>query len=128
MLETALKGSKKYWILIGVLFGLHGMGATAFLYQLSKGLTVTGMSRDVSWGIYIAQFTFLVGVAASAVMVVLPYYLHNYKAFGKLAVLGEFLAISAVTREGLPELVTIIASELDRMRQADPLDSSSDEG
>jgi GTP-binding protein len=37
-------------------------------------------------------------------------------------------AISAVTREGLPELVTIIASELDRMRQADPLDSSSDEG
>ena len=72
MLETALKGSKKYWILIGVLFGLHAMGATAFLYQLSKGLTVTGMSRDVSWGIYIAQFTFLVGVAASAVMVVLP--------------------------------------------------------
>lgn len=96
MLETALKGSKKYWILIGVLFGLHGMGATAFLYQLSKGLTVTGMSRDVSWGIYIAQFTFLVGVAASAVMVVLPYYLHDYKAFGKITILGEFLAIAAV--------------------------------
>jgi len=95
MLETALKGSKKYWILIGVLFGLHGMGATAFLYQLSKGLTVTGMSRDVSWGIYIAQFTFLVGVAASAVMVVLPYYLHDFKAFGKMTILGEFLAIAA---------------------------------
>jgi molybdopterin-containing oxidoreductase family membrane subunit len=96
MLETALKGSKKYWILIGVLFGLHGMGATAFLYQLSKGLTVTGMSRDVSWGIYIAQFTFLVGVAASAVMVVLPYYLHNVKEFGKITILGEFLAVAAV--------------------------------
>ena len=54
------------------------------------------MSRDVTWGLYIAQFTFLVGVAASAVMVVLPYYLHNYKAFGKMVILGEFLAVSAV--------------------------------
>jgi len=97
MLETALKGSKKYWILLLVLFGLHGVGASAFLYQLNKGLTVTGMSRDVSWGIYIAQFTFLVGVAASAVMVVLPYYLHNVKEFGKITILGEFLAVAAVS-------------------------------
>ena len=55
------------------------------------------MSRDVSWGFYIAQFTFLVGVAASAVMVVLPYYLHDVKEFGKVTILGELLAISAVT-------------------------------
>jgi molybdopterin-containing oxidoreductase family membrane subunit len=57
---------------------------------------VTGLSRDVPWGFYIAQFTFLVGVAASAVMVVLPYYLHDYKAFGKITILGEFLAVAAV--------------------------------
>ena len=50
----------------------------------------------MTWGFYIAQFTFLVGVAASAVMVVLPYYLHNFKVFGKITILGEFLAISAV--------------------------------
>ncbi|OPZ15733.1 MAG: Polysulfide reductase, NrfD [candidate division BRC1 bacterium ADurb.BinA364] len=55
------------------------------------------MSRDVTWGFYIAQFTFLVGVAASAVMVVLPYYLHDFKAFGKITILGEFLAIASVT-------------------------------
>ncbi len=54
------------------------------------------MSRDVSWGLYIAQFTFMVGIAASAVMVVLPYYLHDYKAFGRTVILGEFLAVSAV--------------------------------
>lgn len=50
----------------------------------------------MSWGLYIAQFTFLVGIAASAVMLVLPYYLHDYKAFGKITVLGEFLAVAAV--------------------------------
>ncbi len=54
------------------------------------------MSRDVSWGLYIGQFTFLVGVAASAVMLVLPYYLHNCKQFGKIVILGEFLAVSSV--------------------------------
>ena len=74
-----------------------GLGFIACLTQLNRGLTITGLSRDVSWGIYIAQFTFLVGVAASAVMVVLPYYLHDVKAFGKITILGEFLAIAAVT-------------------------------
>ncbi|MCK7466760.1 MAG: polysulfide reductase NrfD [Desulfosudis oleivorans] len=62
--------------------------------QFNEGLGITGMSRDVSWGFYIAQFTFLVGVAASAVMVVLPYYLHDYKTFGRITILGEFLAIA----------------------------------
>jgi Ni/Fe-hydrogenase subunit HybB-like protein len=70
-------------------------------YQYDQGLMVTGMSRDVSWGFYIAQLTFLVGVAASAVMLVIPYYLHHYKTFGRITILGEFLAIAAVTMCGL---------------------------
>lgn len=97
MLELALKGNKKYFGWITALLVLIGIGFGAYLHQLGFGLGITGMSRDVSWGFYIAQFTFLVGVAAGGVMVVLPYYLHNYKAFGKVTILGEFLAISAIT-------------------------------
>lgn len=96
MIEKALSGSRRYWIWIAVLLGLIVLGTIAWFHQLSAGLTATGMSRDVPWAFYIAQFTFFVGVAASAVMVVLPYYLHHYKAFSKLTVIGEFLAISAV--------------------------------
>jgi len=96
MLEKALLGSKKYYTLLAALLGLFGIGFLTYLYQLNVGLGITGMSRDVSWGFYIAQFTYFVGVAASAVMVVLPYYLHDYKAFGKITILGEFLAIGAV--------------------------------
>lgn len=96
MLETALKGSRRYWTWILFLLAVIGTGFIAYLYQFRIGLGVTGMSRDVSWGLYIGQFTFLVGVAASGVMVVLPYYLHNYKAFGRITVLGEFLAIASV--------------------------------
>ena len=97
MLEYAIKGDKKYWGLLAVLGGIAGIGALFYLWQFKFGLGITGMSRDVSWGFYIAQFTFLVGVAAGGVMVVLPYYLHNYKAFGRITILGEFLAIAAIT-------------------------------
>ncbi|MFH1049523.1 MAG: NrfD/PsrC family molybdoenzyme membrane anchor subunit [bacterium] len=96
MLEKVFIGSKKYWAWVIFLCALVGTGTLAFIYQFQEGLQVTDMSRDVTWGIYIAQFTFFVGVAASAVMVVLPYYLHNYKEFGKITILGEFLAIGAV--------------------------------
>ena len=97
MIEKALVGDRRYWTFILVLVGFIFMGTVFYLRQLSVGLTATGMSRDVPWAFYIAQFTFFVGVAASAVMVVLPYYLHNFKVFSKLTVIGEFLAISAVT-------------------------------
>ena len=101
MFEKALRGTRRYWIWILCLVAVIGLGFFAYLRQLDVGLGVTGMSRDVTWGLYIAQFTFFVGVAASAVMVVLPYYLHNYKAFSKVTILGEFLAISAVVMCGL---------------------------
>ncbi|MBU4127176.1 MAG: polysulfide reductase NrfD [Proteobacteria bacterium] len=97
MLELALKGDRKYWGLVIVLLTFMGVGFAVYLKQLDFGLGITGMSRDVSWGFYIAQFTFLVGVAAGGVMVVLPRYLHDYKAFGRITILGEFLAIAAVT-------------------------------
>jgi len=97
MLEKALRGSPRYWGLLFVLMAVIGLGLGFYLYQLSFGLTITGMSRDVSWGFYIAQFTYLVGVAASTVMLVLPYYFHHFKAFSKMIILGEFLAIASVT-------------------------------
>jgi Ni/Fe-hydrogenase subunit HybB-like protein len=96
MLEKALVGSKNYWAWLALLLLLIAGGTVCYLQQYNEGLTVTGLSRDVPWGLYIAQFTFLVGVAASAVILVLPYYLHDYKSFGKVVVLGEYLAISAV--------------------------------
>ena len=96
MLDIALKGSKNYWLWIGFLLLVIAAAGAVYLDQFINGLMITGMSRDVSWGFYIAQFTFLVGVAAGGVMVVLPYYLHDYKAYGRITILGEFLAIAAV--------------------------------
>lgn len=97
MLEKALTGSRRYRTWVFFLLAMVGVGFVNYLYQFKNGLGITGMSRDVSWGLYIGQFTFLVGVAASAVMLVIPYYLHDFKKFGKIVILGEFLAVAAVT-------------------------------
>jgi len=97
MLENALVGTKRYYALLAALLAIIAVGTFFYFQQLNFGLGITGMGRDVSWGFYIAQFTYLVGVAASAVMVVLPYYLHDYKAFGRITIMGEFLAVGAVT-------------------------------
>ena len=72
------------------------IGVIAYIYQLAEGLRITGLSRGAPWGLYIGQLTFLVGVGASAVMVVLPYALHHDAAFAKLTVLGELLSICAL--------------------------------
>lgn len=96
MIEKALKGSTGYWVWMLFLLSLMGIGAICYVQQFNYGLGITGMSRDVTWGVYISQFTFLVGVAAGGVMLVLPYYIHNYKAFGRIVILGEFMAIAAI--------------------------------
>jgi molybdopterin-containing oxidoreductase family membrane subunit len=113
VLEKALKGSRGYGIWVALLLLLTGIGFFFYLRQLDYGLGITGMSRDVSWGLYIAQFTFLVGIAASAVMLVLPYYLHDHKAFGKITILGEFLAVSAVIM-----CLTFVLVDLGRLDRA----------
>ena len=84
------------WLWLGFLAALMGISGFFYLRQLDVGLGITGMNQNVTWGLYISQFTFLVGIAASAVMLILPYYLHDHKVFGRITLLGEFLAVSAV--------------------------------
>ncbi len=96
MLDKAFEGSRKYWAWLMFLGAIALIGVYYYIQQFMYGLGLTGLHRDVSWGLYIGQFTFLVGVAASAVMLVIPHYLHDFKTFGKIVILGEFLAIAAV--------------------------------
>ena len=107
MLERAIKGTQGYWWWLIFLLGLMGIGFGCYLYQFFEGLKITGMSRDVSWGLYIGQLTYFVGVAASGVMVVLPCYLHDYKAFGRITILGEFLAVASIVMCGLFVIVDL---------------------
>lgn len=90
------KGSKAYYIWVVTLLCFMGIGFLAYLYQLQHGLIVTAMRDQVSWGFYISNFTFLVGVAAAAVLLVIPAYVYHWKPLKEVAVLGEMLAVSAM--------------------------------
>lgn len=96
MLEKLFSGPKSYYVwLLFLLCVIAGCGLV-YLDQLQSGLGITGMNREVSWGLYISQFTYFVGVAASAVMLVLPAYFHHYKKFKRMIIFGEFMAVAAV--------------------------------
>ncbi len=95
MIDLAFRGSRSYWIWMSFLAIIGTIGILCYIQQLHDGLAITGMSRDVSWGMYIAQLAFFVGIAASGVMVVLPCYLHEQKEFSRITILGEFLAVVA---------------------------------
>jgi molybdopterin-containing oxidoreductase family membrane subunit len=89
-------GGKRYhsWLLF--LVALMAIGAFGYYRQTVHGLGVTGMTDQVSWGLYIANFTFLVGVAAAAVMMVIPGYLYHNKEVKGGVLLGEMVAIGAI--------------------------------
>src|ERR1017187_2481234 len=93
---ATMSGSRAYRWWMAALAAAIVAGVLLWVRQWNQGLALTGMSRDVAWGLYVGQFTFFVGVAASAVTVVLPYYLHAWKAFGRVVILGELLAIASI--------------------------------
>lgn len=96
-LRQVLIGDRKYylWILFLSIFVL--LGLYAYIGQATRGLIVTAMRDQVSWGFYVANFTYLVGVAAAAVLLVVPAYLYHFKPIKEIVLFGELLAISAIT-------------------------------
>ena len=90
------EGDWRYYLWIGLLFAVCLLGLNAYAKQLVHGLIVTDMSDQVSWGVYIANFTFLVGVAAAAVMLVIPVYIYKNEDLHDLVIFGELLAIAAI--------------------------------
>ena len=94
--RVTTEGDWRYYAWIGLLFAVTLIGVNAYCKQLVHGLLVTGMSDEVSWGVYIANFTFLVGVAAAAVMMVIPVYIYNNEEMHDLVIFGELLAVAAI--------------------------------
>lgn len=94
--RQVIAGGRAYWAWVAFLVAMIGVGAVAYAHQASTGLIATNMRDQVSWAFYIGNFTFLVGVAAAAVLLVIPAYVYQWKPLKEVVVLGELLAISAL--------------------------------
>lgn len=95
------KGNWLYWMWVLSLLAVIGVGAGAWIHQAKVGLLTTNMRDQVSWAFYIGNFTFLVGVAAAAVLLVIPAYVYDWKPIKEVVILGELLAISSIAMCGL---------------------------
>src|SRR5512139_2722385 len=94
--RQVVTGGKAYKAWVAFLLVTIAIGLTFYARQWSHGLIATNMRDEVSWAFYIVNFTFLVGVAAAAVLLVIPAYVYHWKPIKEVVVLGELLAISAL--------------------------------
>ncbi len=94
--KIVTRGNKWYYLWVLFLLGLTAWGGLGYVDQLKEGLMVTNMRDSISWAFYIGNFTFLVGVAAAAIMLVIPAYIYNWKPIKEVVIFGELLAVSAV--------------------------------
>ena len=94
--RLAFDGDWRYYSWAGFLIFVSLLGLNAYAKQFVHGLIITDMTDQVSWGVYIANFTFLVGVAAAAVMLVIPVYIYKNEELHDLVIFGELLAVAAI--------------------------------
>jgi len=97
VLKQVTVGNRYYYAWLAFLGLLIFIGAVSYGAQLQKGLIVTAMRDQVSWGFYISNFTFLVGLAAAAVLLVVPAYIYNFKPIKEIVLFGELLAVAAIS-------------------------------
>ncbi len=95
-LVSATSGGHRYHLWMGALTLVMLVGGFAYAIQLRDGLIVTGMNDHVSWALYISNFTFLVGLAAAAMMLVLPAYVLGDVDFSRAVLIAEGVAVSAI--------------------------------
>lgn len=92
----SFQGSSKFYAWMTILSVLSLIGLNAYCRQLVQGLYSTGMTDYVSWGLYIANFAYLVGMAAAAVMLVIPVYIYRNEKLENVVILGELFAIASI--------------------------------
>jgi Ni/Fe-hydrogenase subunit HybB-like protein len=95
-LREVFRGGRAYWTWVGALCVVILTGLLFYARQLDQGLITSGMSDQVSWGVYIANFTYLVGIAAAAVMLVIPAYVFHRDDVKHVVLIGEGIAVAAV--------------------------------
>jgi len=91
-----VRGDVRYYAWMVFLLALIGLAISRYVRQLDRGLITTAMRDQVSWGFYIANFTFLVGIAAAAILLVIPAYLYQFRPIREIVLFGEMVAITAV--------------------------------
>jgi Ni/Fe-hydrogenase subunit HybB-like protein len=107
------KTSTQYKILVGILALIVGWGLYAYSTQLYFGLIMTGMRDSVSWGFYIFNFVFWVGVSLCGALVSAVLRLAHAGWRTPLTRIAELVTVSSLIIAGL--MITFDVGRPDRM-------------
>ena len=107
LFATLLRGNAAYWSWIVLLVLVAAFGGWHYLAQLRHGLVVTNLSDQVSWGLYIGNFTFFGGIAAASIMMVIPIYVFDRDDSTDMTLLASIMAIAAIVMAMLYVLIDI---------------------
>ena len=118
-LHLVARGSTAYYVWCLFLLAIIAVGFSFYLKQHDLGLVETNLTDQVSWGLYIANFTYLVGMAAAAVLLVIPSYIYSFKPIKEIVVLGEMFSASSIVMAIL--FVMVDLGRLDRFWHMIPL-------
>ena len=90
------KGDRNFWLAVIVLGATVAFGLYAYLYQLQNGLGVTGLNQKVSWGFYIVNCVFFIGISYGGAMTSAILRLTNAKWRAPLTRIAEATAVAAL--------------------------------
>jgi Ni/Fe-hydrogenase subunit HybB-like protein len=69
LIKPIVNKGRGTYLLGGVLFAIFMWTMYMYSTQLSKGLGVTGLNRPISWGFYIVNFVFFIGISHAGTLI-----------------------------------------------------------
>lgn len=92
---------KLYWCALIMIAGVIGWAFLMWTYQVRYGMGVAGISHPISWGVYIANFVFWVGIAHSGTLISAILFLVRAKWRDAVSRSAEAMTVFAVMTAGL---------------------------
>src|SRR5450759_5083401 len=69
LLRSVLENTWRFYAWVGFLMVVLLWGLYAYIHQLRDGLIVTGMRDQISWGLYITNFVFFIGISHAGTLI-----------------------------------------------------------
>ena len=69
ILKPILETTRRFYIVFAILLMGVGIGVISYVHQYRNGLGVTGLNDNITWGFYITNFVFFIGISHAGTLI-----------------------------------------------------------